>query len=49
MVAIVLKVILVLETLMHMEQSMLVAQVAGMVVALIALKLVVALDFNLIF
>jgi hypothetical protein len=32
-----------------MEQSMLVALVAGMVVLLIALELVVALDFNLIF
>jgi len=32
-----------------MEQSMLVAQVAGMVVLPIVLELVVALDFNLIF
>jgi hypothetical protein len=49
MVAMVPKVTLVLEILMLMEQSMLVALVAGMVVLLIALELAVALDFNLIF
>jgi hypothetical protein len=44
-----LKVTLALEILMLMEQSMLVALVAGMVVAPIVLELVVVLDFNLIF
>jgi hypothetical protein len=49
MVAIALKVTLVLETLTDMVQFTLVALVVGMVVAQLALVLVLALDFNLIY